>query len=67
MTYHEVAPQLVLMAFLQKVLNGGGVIDREYGLGRRRIDLPKKRREAGALRLTRAKAPSGRRATLLRA
>jgi hypothetical protein len=39
MTYHEVAPQLVLMAFLQKVANGGGVIDREYGLGRRRIDL----------------------------
>jgi hypothetical protein len=39
MTYHEVAPQLVLMAFLQKIVNGGGVIDREYGLGRRRIDL----------------------------
>ena len=39
MTYHEVAPQLVLMAFLQKVVNGGGAIDREYGLGRRRIDL----------------------------
>lgn len=37
--YHEVAPQLVLMAFLQKVVNGGGTIDREFGLGRRRIDL----------------------------
>jgi hypothetical protein len=37
--YHEVAPQLVLMAFLQKVVNGGGFIDREYGLGRKRIDL----------------------------
>lgn len=39
MTYHEVAPQLVLMAYLQKIANGGGFIDREYGLGRRRIDL----------------------------
>jgi hypothetical protein len=37
--YHEVAPQLVLMAFLQKVVNGGGHVDREYGLGRKRIDL----------------------------
>jgi hypothetical protein len=39
MAYHEVAPQLVLMAYLQKIVNGGGFIDREYGLGRRRIDL----------------------------
>jgi len=39
MTYHEVAPQLVLMGYLQKIANGGGFIDREYGLGRRRIDL----------------------------
>ena len=37
--YHEVAPQLVLMAFLQRVVNGGGFIDREYGVGRGRIDL----------------------------
>ncbi|WP_437714880.1 ATP-binding protein [Sorangium sp. So ce448] len=37
--YHEVAPQIVLMAFLQRVVNGGGTIDREYGLGRGRIDL----------------------------
>jgi hypothetical protein len=37
--YHEVAPQLVLMAFLQRVVNGGGHIDREYGVGRGRIDL----------------------------
>jgi hypothetical protein len=37
--YHEAAPQLVLMAFLQRVVNGGGSIDREYGLGRGRIDL----------------------------
>ena len=39
MSYHEVAPQLVLMAFLQRVVNGGGFIDREYGIGRGRIDL----------------------------
>ena len=37
--YHEVAPQLVLMAYLQRVVNGGGMIDREYGVGRGRIDL----------------------------
>ncbi len=37
--YHEVAPQLVLMAFLQRVVNGGGSIHREYGIGRGRIDL----------------------------
>jgi hypothetical protein len=39
MPYHEVAPQLVLMAYLQRVVNGGGFIDREYGVGRGRIDL----------------------------
>jgi AAA domain len=37
--YHEVAPQLVLMAYLQRVVNGGGYVDREYGVGRGRIDL----------------------------
>jgi hypothetical protein len=39
MPYPEVAPQLVLMAFLQRVVNGGGFIDREYGVGRGRMDL----------------------------
>ncbi|WP_437718093.1 ATP-binding protein [Sorangium sp. So ce448] len=39
MPYPEVAPQLVLMAFLQRAVNGGGSIDREYGVGRGRIDL----------------------------
>ena len=38
-TYREAASQLVLMAFLQRVVNGGGIVTREYGLGRRRIDL----------------------------
>jgi hypothetical protein len=37
--YHEVGCQLVIMAFLQRIINGGGHIDREYGIGRRRIDL----------------------------
>jgi len=39
MPYHEVAPQLVLMAYLHRVVNSGGHIDREYGVGRGRIDL----------------------------
>jgi hypothetical protein len=37
--YHEVAPQLVIMAFLNRLVNGGGFIDREYGVGRGRVDL----------------------------
>lgn len=37
--YHEAAPQLVLMGFLHRIVNGGGYIDREYGVGRGRIDL----------------------------
>ena len=39
MPYHEAAPQLVMMAWCQRVVNGGGYIDREYGVGRRRVDL----------------------------
>lgn len=39
MSYYEVAPQLIAMAFMQRVVNGGGYIDREYGVGRGRIDL----------------------------
>jgi hypothetical protein len=37
--YHEVAPQLVLMGYLQRIVNGGGYVEREYGIGRGRIDL----------------------------
>jgi hypothetical protein len=37
--YHEVAPQLVFMAYLRRVVNGGGIVDREYGIGRGRIDV----------------------------
>ena len=37
--YKEAGPQLILQAYLQRIVNGGGRIDREYGLGRRRTDL----------------------------
>jgi hypothetical protein len=37
--YNEASAQLVFMAWLQRVVNGGGIIDREYGVGRGRIDL----------------------------
>ena len=37
--YKEAGPQLLLQAFLQRIVNGGGRVDREYGLGRRRTDL----------------------------
>jgi hypothetical protein len=37
--YHEAAAQLVLMAFLQRIANGGGHLEREYGVGRGRIDM----------------------------
>jgi hypothetical protein len=37
--YTEAFPHLLMMAFLQRILNGGGHLDREYGAGRGRIDL----------------------------
>ncbi len=37
--YHEIAPHLVLMAFLHRVVNGNGTIEREYAIGSRRMDL----------------------------
>lgn len=37
--YKEAGPQLLLQAFLQRVINGGGRIECEYGLGRGRTDL----------------------------
>jgi hypothetical protein len=37
--YEEAAPQLLLQAWLQRVVNGGGQIEREYALGRKRADL----------------------------
>ena len=32
--YAEAGPQLIVQGFLQRVVNGGGRIEREYGLGR---------------------------------
>ena len=37
--YTEAGPQLVLQAFLHRVVNGRGRIEREYALGSRRVDL----------------------------
>jgi hypothetical protein len=37
--YKEAGPHLLLMAFLQRIINGGGKIHREYALGRKRMDL----------------------------
>jgi hypothetical protein len=37
--YHEIAPHLVLMAFLHRVVNGGGTLEREFAIGRDRMDL----------------------------
>ncbi len=37
--YLEAGPQILLQAFLQRIVNAGGRIEREYGVGRKRIDL----------------------------
>jgi len=37
--YHEAAPHLVLMAFLDRVANGGGRVERELAIGSGRLDL----------------------------
>ena len=37
--YREAGPQLLLQAFLQRIVNSGGRVEREYGLGRMRTDL----------------------------
>ncbi len=56
--YREAGPQLLLQAFLQRVVNSGGRIEREYGLGRGRLDLlvewgPRRQREAVECKLRR--------------
>jgi hypothetical protein len=38
-SYHEIAPHLVLMAFLHRVVNGDGTLEREYAIGSDRMDL----------------------------
>jgi len=37
--YPEIAPHLVLMAFLHRVVNGGGRLEREYAIGSGRMDI----------------------------
>jgi hypothetical protein len=37
--YREAAPHLILQAFLQRVLNGGAKLHREFATGTRRVDL----------------------------
>jgi hypothetical protein len=37
--YKEAAPHLILMGFLQRVVNGGAKIDREFATGTRRVDI----------------------------
>ena len=37
--YKEAGPHLLLQAFLQRIINGGGRLNREYGIGRGRTDL----------------------------
>jgi hypothetical protein len=37
--YTEAAAHLVLLAFLHRVVNGGGRVEREYALGSGRLDL----------------------------
>ncbi|MEM7589555.1 MAG: AAA-like domain-containing protein [Myxococcota bacterium] len=37
--YKEAGPHLIVQAFLQRVINGGGTLAREYALGRGRTDL----------------------------
>jgi hypothetical protein len=54
--YHEIAPHLVLMAFLHRVVNGGGRIEREYAVGFKWMDLlveygPPARRDRLAMEL----------------
>lgn len=37
--YHEIAPHPGLMAFLHRVVNGDGTLEREYAIGSGRMDL----------------------------
>ena len=37
--YPEIAPHIVLMAFLHRVVNGGGTLEREYAIGSGKMDI----------------------------
>ena len=43
--YHEVAPHIVMMAFLHRVVNREGRLEREYAIGSDRMDLCLRYRE----------------------
>lgn len=36
---YKAGPHILMLAFLQRIINGGGHIQREYALGNRRVDL----------------------------
>jgi hypothetical protein len=59
--YKEAGPQLLMQAFLQRVVNSGGRIEREYGLGKMRTDLlllwPLKKAPEGQPTWTRWRGP----------
>ena len=37
--YNEAGPHIIMLAFMQRLINGNGQIIREYALGRRHVDL----------------------------
>ncbi|MEU8399137.1 hypothetical protein AB0C28_28425 [Nonomuraea sp. NPDC048892] len=37
--YHEAACQIILMAFMHRLVNGGGQLDREYAAGSKRLHM----------------------------
>ena len=37
--YPEIAPHLVMMAFLHRVVNGNGILEREYAIGSGKMDI----------------------------
>ena len=41
--YKEAGPQLLLQAFLQRIVNGGGTVEREYTYGSQQTDILVKR------------------------
>ncbi|MEO1429080.1 MAG: hypothetical protein AAFS12_09915 [Cyanobacteria bacterium J06632_19] len=42
--YHEIAPDLVLMAFFRRVFNGGGTLERKYPIGMNKVKISFTRR-----------------------
>ncbi len=58
--YKEAGPQLLLQAFLQRIVNSGGRIEREYGLGRGRTDLLVVWPEGGSAATSGPTGPAGR-------